>query len=87
MASLMVRPPPISRSLTRSIEQGPGHGALPFGDGRPFSWSPGFVLKLKGRAFRQLRTMFNDVRAAPVHEATFQLHGCATRHLKLLGPE
>ena len=34
-------------------EQGPGHGAIPFRDGRPFSGSPNFVLNTKGRAFRR----------------------------------
>src|SRR5271157_3599999 len=52
-----------------------------------FPEAPNFVLKPKGRAFRQLRTMFNDVQAALVDESMSQLHGCATRLLNLLGPE
>jgi hypothetical protein len=31
--------------------------------------------------------MFNDVQAALVDEPMSQLHGCAARLLKLLGPE
>jgi hypothetical protein len=73
--------------VPQSIEQGPGHRAVPVGDGRPFSRSPSFVLQPKGRAFRRLRTKFNDVWAALVDEPTSQLHGCATKLLKLLGPE
>jgi len=38
-------------------EQGPGHGAIPFRDSRPFSRSPNFVLNTKGRAFRRLTTI------------------------------
>jgi hypothetical protein len=38
----------------QSTEQGPGHGAIPLRDGRPFSRSPDFVLNTKGRAFRRL---------------------------------
>src|SRR5271157_5142298 len=46
-----------------------------------------FENKPKGRAFRRLRTMFNDVWAALVDEPMSQLHGCATRRLNLFGPE
>ncbi len=52
-----------------------------------FPEAPNFVLKPKGRAFRRLRTMFNDVWAALVDEPMSQLHGCATRLLNLLGPD
>ena len=52
-----------------------------------FPEAPNFVLKPKGRAFRRLRTMFNDVWAALVDEPMSQLHGCATRRLNLFGPE
>jgi hypothetical protein len=73
--------------VPQSIEQGPGHSAVPLGDGRPFSGSPHFVLKPTGRAFRRLRTRFNDVWAALVDEPMSQLHGCATRLLNWLRPE
>jgi hypothetical protein len=42
--------------VRQPIEQSPGHSAVPFGDGRPFSRSPNSVISTKGRAFGRLTT-------------------------------
>ena len=65
------------------IEQDPGHRAVPVRDGRPFSRSPNSVINTKGRAFRRLTTISNDLRAALVDEPMAQLHECAPPLLRL----
>ena len=54
----------------------------------PFPWGMvgRFLEAPKGRAFRRQTTMVSDVWAALVDGPMFQLRGCATRLLKLLGP-
>src|SRR5438105_11960833 len=72
--------------IHRRIERDPGRRTDPVRDGRPLSRSPNFVSNTKGRAFRRLATISNDFGAALVDEPMAQLHECATRLLKLLGP-
>ena len=68
--------------VPQPIEQDPVHSVVPVRDGWPFSRSPNSVINTKGRAFRRLWTMFNDVWAALVDGLMSQLHGCTTRLLK-----
>ena len=71
--------------VPQPIEQDPGHSAVPIRDGRPFSRSPNSVIDTKGRAFRRLTTISNDLWAALVDEPMAQLHGCATPIGKFFG--
>jgi hypothetical protein len=64
--------------VPQPIEQDPVHSAVPVRDGRPFSRSPNSVINTKGRAFRRLTTISDDLRAALVDEPMAQLHECAT---------
>jgi len=64
--------------VPQPIEQDPGHSAVPIRDGRPFSRSPNSVINTKGRAFRRLTTISDDLRAALVDEPMAQLNECAT---------
>jgi hypothetical protein len=64
--------------VPQPIKQDPGHSAVPFRDGRPFSRSPNSVTNTEGRAFRRLTTISDDLRAALIEEPKAQLHECAT---------
>ena len=52
-----------------------------------FPEAPNFVLKPKGRAFRRLRTMFNDVWAALLMSRCPSSTGAEHGALNLFGPE